>query len=63
LIERPHFVLTRGGQLEKLQREGAERLVRVLVTCGVVAWRLLCLTSQARCHPQERCETAWQRQE
>jgi hypothetical protein len=63
LIERSHFVLKSGCQLEKVQLESAERLQRALATYCVVAWRLLWLTYQARCHPDDRCETALQRQE
>jgi hypothetical protein len=51
VIERYHFVLKSGCQIEKLQLETAERLRRALVVYSVVAWRLLWLTYEARAHP------------
>lgn len=60
VIERYHFVLKSGCRIERLQLETAERLERALATYGVVAWRLLWLTYQAREHAQESCETAFQ---
>ena len=44
LIERYHFVLKSGCQLEELQLETAERLEKALATYCLVAWRLLWLT-------------------
>jgi hypothetical protein len=64
LIERYHFVLKSGCQVERLQLETAERLKRVLAVYAVVAWRLLWLTYEARAHPEAPCslvldEDAW----
>jgi hypothetical protein len=52
LIERFHFVLKSGCRFEDLQLENAERLKRAL---GIVAWRLLWLTYEARRQPEQPC--------
>jgi hypothetical protein len=57
LIERYHYVLKSGCRIEQLQLETAGRLERALATYALVAWRLLWLTYQARCHPEASCET------
>jgi Transposase DNA-binding/Transposase Tn5 dimerisation domain len=59
LIERYHFVLKSGCQLEELQLEKVERLERALATYCIVAWRLLWLTYQARKTPDASCESAF----
>lgn len=51
LVERYHFVLKSGCQIERLQLETAERLRRALAVYSEVAWRLLWLTYQARTTP------------
>ena len=56
LIERYHYVLKSGCHLEKLQLKTAQRLEMALATYSIVAWRLLWLTYQARCHPDGSCE-------
>jgi IS4 transposase len=63
LIERYHFVLKSGCQLEDLQLETALRLERALATYCIVAWRLLWLTYQARKTPDISCEPAFQTHE
>jgi hypothetical protein len=60
LIERYHFVLKSGCQLEELQLETAERLEKALATYCLVAWRLLWLTYQSRKTPDSSCESAFQ---
>jgi hypothetical protein len=60
LIERYHFVLKSGCQLEELQLETAERLERALATYCIVAWRLLWLTYQSRKTPDVECSSAFQ---
>ena len=52
LIERFHFVLKSGCRFEDLQLENAERPKRAL---GIVAWRLLWLTYEARRQPEQPC--------
>ena len=63
LIERYHFVLKSGCQLEELQLETTERLERALATYCSVAWRLLWLTYQGRKTPDISCESAFQTHE
>lgn len=65
LIERYHYVLKSGCGIEKLQLEKGEGLERALAVYGVVAWRLLWLTYEARVRPEEPCtvvfaEHEWQ---
>lgn len=65
LIERYHYVLKSGCGLEKLQLETGAGLERALAAYGIVAWRLLFLTYEARVKPQAPCtvvfaEHEWQ---
>ena len=60
LIERYHYVLKSGCQIESLQLETATRIVHALATYAIVAWRLLWLTYEARVHPQQSCEVAFE---
>jgi hypothetical protein len=55
LVERYHFVLKSGCQVERLQLETAQRLERALAVYAGVAWRLLWLTHEARVQPQRPC--------
>ena len=48
LIERYHFTLKSGCRIEDRQLRRGERLQRCLGVDAIVAWRLLCLTYQAR---------------
>ena len=41
LVERYHYVLKSGCNMEKLQLEEADRILRALATYCIVAWRLL----------------------
>jgi transposase-like protein/transposase Tn5 family protein len=59
LIERFHYVLKSGCQVEKRQLETAARLRRALVVYSEVAWRLLWLTSEARTEPDATCSTVF----
>jgi hypothetical protein len=63
LVERYHFVLKSGCQVEKLQLGTAQRLERALATYAVVAWRLLWLTYEARQAPDASCETVLPREQ
>jgi len=63
LIERYHYVLKSGCQVEKLQLGEEERLERAVAVYQMVAWRLLWLTYEARCAPQQSCEVALERDE
>ena len=54
-VERFHYTLKSGSQVEALQLEEAERLERALVLYSIVAWRLLFLTYLAREEPKAPC--------
>ena len=57
-IERYHYVLKSGCQVEKLQLETVDRLTRAVAVYSIVAWRLLWLTYQARQNPEAPCTVA-----
>ncbi|MEO8972239.1 MAG: IS4 family transposase [Ktedonobacteraceae bacterium] len=63
LIERFHFVLKSGCRIEQLQLATMQRLERALATYGIVAWRLLWLTYEAREAPDASCEVLLQKEE
>lgn len=63
LIERYHFTLKHGCRVEARQLRTAARLERALATYAIVAWRLLWLTYQARCTPDEPCDGVLARHE
>jgi hypothetical protein len=56
LVERYHFVLKSGCNVEELQLEEASRLHRAFATYCIVAWRLLWLTYEARYNPDMPCD-------
>ena len=56
LIERFHFVLKSGCNLEKLQLQEAQRIEKALATYCIVAWQLLWLTYEARQNPDISCD-------
>jgi hypothetical protein len=60
LIERLHYVLKSGCQLEESQLRQAVRLERLLGVYTLVAWRVLWLTYQARLTPDAPCTVALQ---
>jgi len=55
LVERFHYVLKSGCQLEESQLREQVRLERLLAVYSLVAWRLLRLTYQARVTPDVPC--------
>lgn len=57
LVERFHYVLKSGCQVERLQLARAERLEKALALYSAVAWVLLYLTHQARLQPNAPCTT------
>lgn len=63
LIERYHSVLKSGCRIERLQLATADRLARALATYGLVAWRLLWLSAEARKAPASSCEPVLARHE
>ena len=60
LVERYHYVLKSGCNMEKLQLEEVNRILRALATYCIVAWRLLWLTYQARQNPDSPCDSVLQ---
>lgn len=63
LVERLHYVLKSGCQLEESQLRQEVCLERLLAVYSLVAWRLLWLTYQARVTPDEPCTVALQSDE
>jgi hypothetical protein len=59
LIERYHFVLKSGCQIETSQLHTLQRLERLLALCSAVAVRLLWMTYSARVYPQAPCTVAF----
>ncbi|MCW3100507.1 MAG: transposase family protein, partial [Chthonomonadaceae bacterium] len=57
-IERFHYVLKSGCELEKLQLDTFTTLQKALSLYSIVAWRLLHLTYLAREQPDLPCEEA-----
>lgn len=55
LIERFHFVLKSGCEIEKRQFEQGERLIRFVAIANVVAWRLLWQTYLSRVESNLPC--------
>jgi hypothetical protein len=57
-VERYHYTLKSGCQVEKLQLEHADRIERAVALYSIVAWRLLFITYLARMSPDEPCTAA-----
>ena len=57
-VERFHYTLKSGCQVEALQLETQDRLERALVLYSIVAWRLLYVAYLARETPQAPCTDA-----
>ena len=55
VIERFHFVLKSGCQIEKRQFEHGDRLIRFLAVANVIAWRLLWQTYLSRVESDLPC--------
>lgn len=58
LVERFHYVLKSGCQVEELQLQSASRIERALALYSIVAWRLLWLTYAARIDAGAPCSVA-----
>ncbi len=56
-IERFHYVLKQGCNVESLQLQTARRLENAIATYSIVAWRILWLTYEARENPDAPCTT------
>jgi len=59
LVERFHYVLKSGCQIEQSQVRVVDRLQRLLALFCVVAWRLLWMTYAARQSPDAPCTVAF----
>jgi hypothetical protein len=57
-VERYHYTLKSGCQVEKLQLESAERIERAVTLYSIVAWRQLHVTYLARTAPDLPCTVA-----
>lgn len=62
-VERYHYTLKSGCQVEKLQLEHADRLERAVALYSIVAWRLLFITYLARTSPDLPCTVALDEEE
>mgnify|MGYP001252730798 CR=1 FL=1 len=56
LIERYHYVLKSGCQIEQLSLHTPDRLLRALAVYAIVAWRVLWLTYEARQAGDQPCD-------
>ena len=56
-IERFHYVLKNGCNIENLQLQTARHLENAIATYSIVAWRILWLTYEARENPDAPCTT------
>lgn len=54
-IERFHFTLKSGCQVEQRCLQSRENLERMIATLSIVAWRVMWLVSEAREHPDLPC--------
>jgi hypothetical protein len=57
-VERYHYTLKSGCQVEKLQLEHADRIERAVALYSIVAWRQLHITYLARTDPDLPCTAA-----
>lgn len=62
-IERYHYVLKSGCQIEALQLRHRDRVERALAMLAIVAWRLLWLSALSRTDPDQPCTVALSAQE
>jgi hypothetical protein len=62
-IERFHYVLKIGCEIEELQEENAIQLKKLILMYSIIATRILCLTYLARENPETSCETMFQEEE
>ncbi len=62
-IERFHYTLKSGANIEGRQPEDIDRIRRALAVFFVVAWRLVFVKYRARVSPSASCEVAFARRE
>ena len=63
LIERYHYVLKSGCQVEELQLEEADRIERAVAMYCIIAYKLMCITYLARINPNAPATDAFQKDE
>lgn len=62
-IERFHYILKSGCQVEELQLETFNRLKNAIAIYSIIAWRILWITYEARENPDNSCDTVLQEHE
>ena len=63
-IERLHFVLKTGGSnVEKIQLQAYDRMVRAIALYSIVAWRILWMTYPVREDPDQPCSVVFSPEE
>lgn len=63
LIERYHYVLKSGCQIENLQLDSGEKIKKALSIYSIIACRLLNITYKARKEPESSCEQIFEKKE
>ena len=63
LIERYHYVLKSGCQIENLQLDSGEKIKKALSIYSIIACRLLNITYKARKEPESSCEQIFKKEE
>ncbi|MBC8080928.1 MAG: IS4 family transposase [Gorillibacterium sp.] len=62
-IERFHYILKSGCEIEELQEREAERLKKLILMYSIIAIEILSITYLARETPDAPCETLFEKQE
>ena len=62
-IERFHYILKSGCEIEELQQENAIQLRKLILMYSIIAAHILCLTYLARENPESSCEIMFQEEE
>ena len=63
LIERFHYILKSGCQIEKVRLEEVERIKRLISIHSIVAWRIGWITYEGRNNAKESCEKILSKEE
>lgn len=63
LIERFHYILKSGCQIEKVRLEDVERIKRLISIHSIVAWRIGWITYESRNNAKESCEKILSKEE
>ncbi len=62
-IERFHYILKEGCEVEELQERDAERLEKLILMYSIISIRILCITYYARQSPDAPCDEILETQE